>query len=167
MTQEQLTPADCHHTSNGTPNGYTTLTPFLGISDPAAAIDFYQKVFGARLINLMELGEVVSHAELEFTNGRLQLGAAQPEYQLSAPAPDEETVTYSLILYCPDVDSVVQKAVAHGAVLRESARQFVSGDRFSSIRDPFGIRWSIMTRTQDLSDEESSDRVKKWIASLE
>ena len=40
----------------------------------------------------------------------------------------------------------------------------MSGDRFASIRDPFGVRWSIMTRVEDFSEEESARRVAEWAA---
>ena len=46
--------------------------------------------------------------------------------------------------------------------LLESPDTFVPGDRFASIRDPFGVRWSIMTRVEDLSEEESAARVTAW-----
>jgi len=42
----------------------------------------------------------------------------------------------------------------------------VSGDRFGSILDPFGIRWSIITRIEDLPEEESSRRVAEWVKSF-
>ena len=35
-------------TDHGTPEGYTSLTPFLCVADGAAAITFYTEVFGAR-----------------------------------------------------------------------------------------------------------------------
>lgn len=59
---------------------------------------------------------------------------------------------------------MIEKAVAAGATVREPATDFVSGDRFASIRDPFGVRWSVMTRVEDLSDAESSARVAEWAA---
>ena len=164
MTTQQNTPATGSHTSNGTPHGYSSLTPFLAVADPAAALDFYQEVFGARVINAFRFGDTVVHAELQFADGRLQLGAPQPDYHLVAPDPDSDDVTSSLSLYCPNVDDVVSSAVAHGATLREETANFVSGDRFASIRDPFGVRWSIMTRVEDLSDEESQQRVEEWAA---
>ena len=55
--------------------------------------------------------------------------------------------------------------ITWGATVREAPSTFVSGDRFASIRDPFGVRWSIMTRVEDLSDEESAARVAEWAAS--
>ena len=107
---------------------------------------------------------VIVHAELDFGNGRLQIGESNPDYHI-VPAPSGEDDCYSLSLYCDNVDAVVEKALAHGATLRESTSTFVSGDRYASIRDPFGVRWTIMTRVEDLSEEESTRRVADWAAS--
>jgi len=52
-------------------------------------------------------------------------------------------------------------------VVREAPSDFVSGDRFASIRDPFGVRWSVMTRVEDLSEEESAARVREWAQNLQ
>ena len=70
----------------------------------------------------------------------------------------------SLALYVPDVDDVVARALSHGATLREPLATFVSGDRFASLHDPFGVRWAVMTRVEDLTDEESAARVARWAA---
>src|SRR5688572_2515827 len=73
-------------TAHGTPEGYTSLTPFLCVSDGAAAISFYTEVFGAELVSKMELPTGgIAHAELQFATGRLQLADAMPEYELAAP----------------------------------------------------------------------------------
>lgn len=64
------------------------------------------------------------------------------------------------------MDAVVARAVAAGAAVREAPSTFVSGDRYASIRDPFGVRWSVMTRVEDLSEEESNARVEAWAASF-
>ena len=71
-------------------------------------------------------------------------------------------VTFSLSLYVPNVDEVTANAAARGAVIREPAATFVSGDRFASVLDPFGLRWSIMTRVEDISPEESARRIAAW-----
>jgi PhnB protein len=153
--------ADGKHTTNGTPHGATSLTPFLAIPDARGTIDFYHKIFGARVIDVTEMGGVVAHAVLDFGNGLLQLGEPMPDYGLVA-APEGDQDCYSIGLYCPDVDAVVGRAEAAGAVIREAPSTFVSGDRFASIRDPFGLRWSVMTRVEDLSEEESARRVANW-----
>lgn len=158
---ETIRAADGEHTTNGTPHGATSLTPFLAIADARGAIDFYQKIFGAHVVDVTEVGGVVAHAVLDFGHGLLQLGEPMPDYGLVA-APEGDEDCYSIGLYCPDVDAVVARATEAGAVIREAPSTFVSGDRFASIRDPFGVRWSIMTRVEDLSEEESAQRVAEW-----
>ncbi|WP_305783318.1 VOC family protein [Symbioplanes lichenis] len=160
---EDITPADGEHTTNGTPHGASSITPFLAIPDARGAIGFYRDVFGARVVDVTEMGGIVAHAVLDFGAGLLQVGEPMPDYGL-IPAPAGEQDCYSLGLYCPDVDTVVERAVAAGAVVREAPATFVSGDRFASIRDPYGVRWSVMTRVEDLSEQESARRVAEWAA---
>ncbi|QDQ98618.1 VOC family protein [Tomitella fengzijianii] len=168
------TAADGAHTVNGTPRGFTSLTPFLVVSDAAAAIDFYVAAFGAIEVSRVESpapdgeGALVAHAELDFGDGRLQLGDPNPQYGLVAAArpagPDADSVSNSMTLYRPDVDAVVERALAAGATLREPVTDFVSGDRFASLLDPVGRRWNVMTRTVDISEAESARRVDEWAA---
>ncbi|KXP14396.1 VOC family protein [Tsukamurella pseudospumae] len=160
---ENTAAANGVHTTNGVPHSFSSLTPFLSIPNAKGAIDFYISVFGARSLGVTEMGGVVAHAELDFGNGRLQVGEPNPQFGL-IPMPEGEADCYSLGLYCADVDDVVARAEAAGATVREPVMNFVSGDRFASIRDPFGVRWSIMTRVEDLSDEESAARVEEWAA---
>lgn len=160
---ESTTAAHGEHTTHGIPKGLTSLTPFLAVPNAKDAIAFYRDVFGARVVGATEIGGVVAHAELDFGNGHLQLGEPQPDYHL-VPAPEGDNDCYSLGLYCSDADGLVERAVQAGATVREPLATFVSGDRYASIRDPFGIRWSIMTRVEDLSEEESNQRVEEWAA---
>jgi PhnB protein len=151
------------HTDRGIPHGYSSLTPFLAVVGANDAVAFYRDVFGARVIASTEMGGIVVHAELDFGHGRLQLGEVNPDYHLIA-APAGEDDSYSLALYSSDADGLVARAEAAGATIREPLSNFVSGDRYASIRDPFGVRWSIMTRVEDLSEEESTARVEEWAA---
>jgi len=86
-----------------------------------------------------------------------------PAYGL-VPAPGGDQDCFSIGLYCPDIDATLARAEKAGATVREPATTFVSGDRFASIRDPFGVRWSIMTRVEDLSEEQSAQCVAEWTA---
>src|SRR5438876_4770898 len=105
-------------------------------SGAAAPIDFYVSVFGAKLVDRMDgPGGTVAHAELDFGNGRLQLGDPAEAYQIAAPDPNAPA-THSVAFYCEAVDAVVAKAEQAGATIREPAQTFVTGDRFASILDP-------------------------------
>ena len=151
------------HTTDGIPHGSTSLTPFLAVENAGDAIEFYRSVFGARVVDVTEMGGAVVHADLDFGNGRLQLGEPSPAYGLLAP-PSGDAVYYSIGLYCSDVDSVVERAAQAGATIRESVSTLVSGDRFASIRDPFGVRWTVMSRVEDISEAESARRIAEWAA---
>ncbi|WP_110180773.1 VOC family protein [Nocardioides solisilvae] len=163
---ENLTAAHGEHTERGIPRGFTSLTPFLAVPDARGAIAFYRDVLGARVVDVTEMGGVVVHADLALAQGRFQVGEPSPDYHLVPPPAGDEDC-YSLGLYVEDADAVVERAVAAGATLREPLATFVSGDRYASIRDPFGVRWTVMTRVEDLSEEESASRVAAWAAAQE
>ena len=71
-------------------------------------------------------------------------------------------MTHSIALYCNDTDGVVARAEKAGATIREPAQTFVTGDRFASILDPFGQRWTVMTRVEDVSADERDRRMAEW-----
>ena len=143
------------------PPGYTSLTPFLVVDGARAAIEFYTAVFGATIVDVMDGPDgTVAHAELDFGNGRLQLADPNPMFVLVAPRGGD--VSNSTCLYCPGVDAVVERARERGATVREEVSTFVTGDRFGSILDPFGQRWAIMTRVEDISKEEADRRLAEW-----
>jgi PhnB protein len=162
-TTENIHGVTGEHTTNGRPNVATSLTPFLAVRGAKDALDFYRDVYGARILDVTEFDGLVVHASVDFGLGVLQLGEPSPDYGL-VPAPEGDADCYSMGLYVPDVDTVVERAVAAGATVREAPSTFVSGDRFASIRDPFGVRWSVMTRVEDLSEDESAARIAEWAA---
>jgi hypothetical protein len=47
-------------------------------------------------------------------------------------------------------------------VLRLGVRTFVTGDRIASIVDPFGQRWAVMTRVEDVDAAERDRRLAEW-----
>jgi PhnB protein len=150
--------------TDGKPEGYTTLTPFLVCSPAAQAITFYEEVFGATVVGRMDgPGDTVMHAELDLGDGRLQLSDPNEQYGLVPPSGQAgDRVSGSTCIYVADVDAVFEKAVERGATVREKPSTFVTGDRFASIYDPFGHRWAVMTRVEDVSPEEAERRLAEW-----
>ena len=147
------------------PDGYTSITPYLCVDGAAAAIDFYETVFGARLVSRNDgPGGTVAHAELDVGRGRLQLSDPAPDHDLRAPD-GSDTVTHSYVHHCPDVDAVYAAATAAGAKGYGEPETFVTGDRYAAVLDPFGHRWTLMTKVEDVDPAEAERRVKAWLAS--
>jgi PhnB protein len=159
---ESIGPATGTWTTNGLPHGRTSITPHIVVARAADAVAFYRDVLGATVHDITWMGDRIGQADLEFGQGWLTLSDPLEPYGLVAPAPDAAAVSFSLALYVPDVDATVARAAAAGATVREPLTTFVSGDRYASLLDPFGVRWAIMTRVEDLSPEESARRVAAW-----
>jgi PhnB protein len=68
--------------------------------------------------------------------------------------------TVYLSLYVENVDAVFDKAIKAGAkVLGDMVpKDQFHGDRSGSLTDPFGHRWTIMTRIEDVSFPEMQKR---------
>ena len=162
---EQTEAVSGRHTTNGIPHGSTSLTPHLAVEPAAKAMEFYRDVFGARILDVTRFpgSDLIAHAVLDFGSGLLTLSDPLEAYGLVAPSSDAGH-SFSLAVYVPNTDKALAAAVAAHATVREPAMTFVSGDRFASIVDPFGVRWSVMTRVVDLSPEESKQRVQEWAA---
>ena len=109
-------------------------------------------------------GGTVLHAELDLGDGRLQLSDPNEQYGLVVPTGRATSVSGSTCIYVADVDAVFAKAVERGATVREKPDTFVTGDRFASIYDPFGHRWAVMTKVEDVSPEEAERRLAEWAA---
>ena len=152
------------HTTDGRPNVSTSLTPHLVASPAREAIALYSAAFGARVVSITEMGGLVAHAELELAEGRFTVSDAMPDYGLVAAAPGDHPVSMSLAVYVADADAAFAVLAEAGATVREPLTTFVSGDRFASVVDPYGVRWAVMTRVEDLSTEESERRVAEWAA---
>jgi PhnB protein len=148
------------------PDGYHTVTPYLAVDDAAAAISYYVKAFGARERGRMETPDGrIGHAEIEIGDSLVMLSDPSPQASTTPPGEIGGT-TASVFMYVDDVDAVVGKAVDAGAtVTMEVADQFW-GDRFGTIRDPFGHVWSIATHIEDVPPEEMAERAKAAMAAM-
>ena len=146
------------------PEGYHSVTPYLAVDDAAGAIEYYKKAFGAKERVRMDAPDgKIGHAELEIGDSLVMLSDPFPDASTRPPSELDGT-SASVFLYVKDVDAVVGKAVNAGAtVTMEVADQFW-GDRFGSIKDPFGHVWSIATHVEDVAPEEMAERAKQAMA---
>lgn len=139
-----------------------TLTPRLIVAGADRAIDFYQEVFGAKLLERYadETGHVV-HASLELLPGRdavVSLAEEQPGWHNHAPSSLGGTPVI-LGLLVEDVDSLGARLEAAGAeVIFPIADQFY-GHREGRFRDPFGHLWIVTQIVEQLTPEEVHARM--------
>ncbi|EGM76428.1 hypothetical protein Rhein_3490 [Rheinheimera sp. A13L] len=140
------------------PAGYAAVLPYLVIKNAAAAFEFYQKAFGAETIMRMNMPSgAVMHAEMRigsatfmFSEQNDQWGTKSPDMLGNSPV--------TLMLYVPDVDAFVERAVAAGAALTMPVSDQFWGDRSGCLQDPFGHLWMISTHVEDVSEEEMAKR---------
>ena len=144
------------------PAEYPGITPYLGVKDAAAAIEFYKKGFGAtERMRLDAPDGKIGHAEVMLGNTMIMLADESPEDgNLSPQSLGGSPVR--LHMYVEDVDAFFDKAVAAGAkVLLPIADQFY-GDRSGRLEDPFGHVWLVSTHTEDVSPEEMERRIAAY-----
>ena len=68
-----------------------------------------------------------------------------------------------VMIYVPDVDAALAKAVAAGATVMQPATDQFWGDRSGTIIDPYGHRWSLATHREDVSMDEIGRRAAAWM----
>jgi PhnB protein len=140
------------------PEGYHSVTPYLVADGAAAALAFYERVFGARLLMRLDgPGGKIGHAEIQIGTSRLMLADEHPEMGIRGPRSIGGSPV-SLVLYVPDVDAVVAAAVAAGAKLQRPVEDKFYGDRMGSIEDPFGHVWHVSTHVEDVAADELERR---------
>jgi len=145
------------------PEGYHAINAALIVRDPAKAIEFYKKVFGAKeRMRMADAAGNIVHAEVDIGDTVIFLGPESAQWGNKSPQTIGGTPVV-LHLYVKDVDDVVRRAEAAGAkVLMPVADQFY-GDRAGRIADPFGHVWAVATHKEDLSPQEMDRRMQKWM----
>lgn len=133
------------------PKGHHSITPYLIMSDAQKAINFYQRVFGAKVSMKMDKpGGKIDHAEMVIGDAKIMLADECPEMGARAPQAYGGSAV-SIHLYIKDVDGVVKKAVDAGAKLLMPVQNMYYGDRSGAVEDPFGHKWHIATHVEDVT----------------
>jgi PhnB protein len=121
------------------------LTPYLIVKDAPRAIEFYARAFEAEeVFRLDEADGRVGHAEIRIGDSHLMLADEHPDFGALSPISIGGSPV-NLHLYVDNVDGVVERAAAAGAVVLRSVKNEFYGDRTGMIVDPFGHRWHLAT----------------------
>jgi PhnB protein len=143
------------------------ILPYLTVSDGRGAIDFYAAAFGAEVI-----GDVLAMSDGKVGNASLRAGDAV--FMLSdafpdggVPSPDDlGGTTVAISMYVADCDAAVERAVAAGATLQMEPEDRFWGNRDAWVIDPYGHRWNLAQRIEDLTIEEMGRRAAAFEAEM-
>lgn len=139
-------------------NHISEVFPYLRTRDAKAAIEFYQKAFGAVLdFQLTEPGGRVGHAELKFGDAMVMVSDAYPEYGIHGPS-ESEPPGSAVHLHVEDVDAMTAQAEQAGAKVTMPPTDQFYGERAAKVVDPFGHEWLLGSQIEDVSREEMQRR---------
>ncbi|MFZ3245308.1 MAG: VOC family protein [Candidatus Acidiferrales bacterium] len=139
-----------------------TVIPRLCFKDTRRAIEFYQRIFGAKeIMRLVDPDQRIGIAQIQIGNARILLSDEYPEFGAVSP----ETLggsTVRIKLMVADVDAVAQRALAAGAKMVRPVEDQFYGERVGQVADPFGYTWIIATHKEDVSTEEMQRGLNQW-----
>jgi PhnB protein len=142
------------------PEGYHSVTPYLAVHDAVAAVEFYRRAFGAELVLKLTLPDgKYAHAEVKIGDSHVMLSEENPEWGNSS-AQTLGGSPVSFMVYVPDVEAAFARALAAGCTeVRPVELQFY-GDRSGTLKDPFGLQWTLGTHVEDISQAEGQRRME-------
>jgi PhnB protein len=140
------------------PDGFPVVSPGLAIDGAAAAIDFYKHIFGAsERMRMPSPDGKIAHCELMFGNSVVMVSDPAPDMDFLDPKTIGGTPV-NIYIYVEDADAAFAAALAGGAKeLNPMTTQFY-GDRSGAFEDPWGHRWTVATRVEDVPPEEMDRR---------
>ena len=145
---------------NPIPTGMTAVTPHLVCARAADAIEFYKKAFGAvEESRLPGPGGKVMHAMIRIGGSAIMLVDEAPEWGMLGPKSLKGSPV-TIHLYVDDTDAFVARAVKAGATVTMPVADMFWGDRYGTLEDPFGHRWSVGTHVRDVTPAEMVEAMK-------
>lgn len=130
------------------------VTPHLFVRDVFGAITFYRKAFGAVELfrNVLPNGTIL-FVELAVGGGRLLVSEETPNLGALAP-PTVGGSPVLLMIEADDVDDLARRAIFAGAEVEMPVQEMFFGERYGVVVDPFGHRWSLSTRREELTPDD-------------
>ncbi|HKB19515.1 MAG TPA: VOC family protein [Gaiellaceae bacterium] len=135
-----------------------TITPHIIVRDASRAADWYAEALGA------EAGRRVRVPDGRYTQIELRLGDSQlmiaDEFpEMGAVSPQTLGGTYgALTIAVEDADAAWQRALDAGAEVFHELEDAFWGERYGQFIDPFGHRWGVAQRQEEVEPEEVERR---------
>lgn len=134
-----------------TPEGSSTVAPYLLVENVHEQIQFLAHVFGAEVKQKLKNPDgSIMHASLSIGNVTIMIGSGEKEN------PSLQSMCY---VYVKDCEKTFERAIKHGAsVIIDPAEQFY-GTLEAGVQDPQGNQWWIAQVLETLSSEEVQSRL--------
>jgi len=143
------------------------ITPYLFVSDAAAAIEFYKQGFGAVQegeVHLMPGTNKIMHARLLINGSLLMLADEFPQGGAKSETPDALGGSpIMLALNLEDVQTFWDRAVVAGAIVPMPLALQFWGDKYGQMTDPFGHKWSLSQTMRLMTDAEMQDAAETML----
>jgi len=139
----------------GNPKDIQPMVPYLHVENVAKALDFYAKALGATERVRLEIPGTgsVMHGEMLLSGNVFMLGEANR--QMGSSTPKQLGGNHSgLVVYVPDADAAIERAVQAGCETTMPAADMFWGDRMGAVKDPFGHSWMLATHQREVSPAE-------------
>jgi PhnB protein len=149
-------------------SGRARIVPEIFVHDGPAALDFYQRAFGAVLHSQMLTpdGKKLIHGELIIFGHHLFVC---DEFSASEGGTCRSPRTLGgtgvrINLEVDDADALVAQAVAAGARVLLPVQDMFWGARYGKLIDPYGHEWGINQQLKNLSPREEAEQAERFFA---
>ena len=134
------------------------ITPYLCCKGAAAALDFYAKAFGSvETLRIQGKDGSIGHAGITIEGAPLMVSDEWPDGGVFSPQTLGGTPV-TVHMYVKNVDALVARAQKAGATVVRAPQDEPYGDRAATLRDPFGHRWMVATKKEEVSKQEMESR---------
>ncbi|MDP0499203.1 MAG: VOC family protein [Verrucomicrobiota bacterium JB022] len=136
------------------PDWMNTITPHLTCRNAMDAIAFYEKAFGAKTLHAMQMPDgALMHAMLQFGDSHIMMNEENEQWGCFSPLSLKGSPV-TIHLQVEDVDAAFARAVDAGCKVTMPLADMFWGDRYGTVEDPFGHRWSLASTIAELTPEE-------------
>jgi PhnB protein len=135
-----------------------TITAHIIVRNAGSAADWYARALGAEVGTRIRVPDGrFMQIELRFGDSQVMIADEFPE--MGAVSPQTLGGTYgALTIAVDDADAAWQRALDAGAEVFHELQDAFWGERHGQVVDPFGHRWGVAQRLEEVPPEELERR---------
>ena len=135
-----------------------TITPHIIVRDASRAADWYAEALGAEAGRRVRVPDG-RYMQIELRLGDSQVMIADEFPELGAVSPQTLGGTYgALAVAVEGADAAWQRALDAGVDVLHELEDAFWGERYGQFIDPFGHRWGVAQRQEEVAPEEVERR---------